>query len=102
MSNKIPQETISKTILSTYWHAMVISENCLWLKKSGALNDIVEKDDNIKEAIKQLGPAANRYINIINKQFKGARVGKMTLEQQQEVIFKIMEATEEMMKGIMV
>lgn len=101
MSSKPSQDTISKTILSTYWHAMVISENCLWLKKSGAFNEIVDRDDNIKEAIKKLAPAANHYINIINKQFASARVKKMTLEEQQEAIFKVMEATEELLKGIM-
>ena len=94
------QDTISKTILATYWHSKVISENVLWLKKSGALQEIDNKD--VVGAIKELAPKANHFINIIDKAFLDARVNKMTLEEQQEFIYQIMELTEDKMNELLI
>jgi len=92
--------TISKTILATYWHAKVISENMLWIKKSGALQGI--DNDEIVGAIKELAPKANYFINIVDKAFSDARVNKMTLEEQQEFIYQIMELTEQKMEELVI
>lgn len=94
------QDTISKTLLATYWHSKVISENVLWLKKSGALQGI--DNDEIVGAIKELAPKANHFINIIDKAFTDARIKKMTLEEQQEFIYQIMELTEDKMNELVI
>lgn len=100
IQSKPNQDTISKTILATYWHAKVISENALWLKKSGALQDIDNKE--VVGAIKDLAPKANYFINMIDKAFKDARVKKMTLDEQQEFIYQIMELTEAKMEELVI
>jgi len=94
------QDTISKTILATYWHAKVISENALWLKKSGALQGI--DNDEVVGAIKDLAPKANYFIKIIDAAFEGARIKKMTFDYKQEFILKIMELTENKMNELVV
>ncbi len=95
---KPSQDTISKTILVTYWHAKVISENALWLKQSGALQEIDNKE--VIDAIKQLAPKANYFINMIDRAFLDANVKKMTLDEQQEFIYQIMELTEDKMNEL--
>jgi hypothetical protein len=94
------QDTISKTILATYWHAKVISENMIWLKKSGALHEI--ENNEVVGAIKDLAPKANYFINMIDKAFLDAKIKKMTLDEQQEFIYQIMELTEEKMEELVV
>jgi hypothetical protein len=94
------QDTISKTILATYWHAKVISENMIWLKKSGALHEI--ENNEVVGAIKDLAPKANYFINMIDKAFLDAKIKKMTLDEQQEFIYQIMELTEEKMEELVI
>jgi hypothetical protein len=94
------QDTISRTILATYWHAKVISENVLWLKKSGALQGI--DNDEIVGAIKEVAPKANHFIKIVDKAFSDAKINKMTLEEQQEFIYQIMEMTEQKMEELVI
>jgi hypothetical protein len=94
------QDTISKTILATYWHAKVISENMIWLKKSGALHEI--ENNEVVGAIKDLAPKANYFINMIDKAFLDAKIKKMTLDEQQEFIYQIMELTEQKMEELVI
>lgn len=94
------QDTITKAILTTYWHAKVISENALWLKKSGALHEIENKE--VVGAIKDLAPKANYFIKIIDTAFSEGGVNKMTLDEQQEFIYQIMELTESKMEELVV
>jgi len=94
------QDTISKTILATYWHAKVISENMIWLKKSGALHEI--ENNEVVGAIKDLAPKANYFINMIDKAFLDAKIKKMTLDEQQEFIYQIMELTEHKMEELVI
>lgn len=98
LQSKPSKDTISKCILTTYWHAKVISENAIWLKKSGALQEI--DNDEITEAVKKLAPSANYFIKMIDTAFLDARVSKMTLAEQQEFIYQIMEMTEEKMNQL--
>jgi hypothetical protein len=72
----------------------------LWIKKSGALQGI--DNDEIVGAIKELAPKANYFINIVDKAFSDARVNKMTLEEQQEFIYQIMELTEQKMEELVI
>jgi hypothetical protein len=53
-------------------------------------------------AIKELAPKANYFINMIDKAFLDARVNKMTLEEQQEFIYQIMELTEQKMEELVI
>ena len=94
------QDTISRTLLATYWHSKVISENVLWLKKSGALQGI--DNDEIVGAIKEVAPKANHFIKIVDKAFSDAKINKMTLEEQQEFIYQIMEMTEQKMEELVI
>lgn len=93
-ASKPSREVLTMAILNAYWHLRVASENLLFLK--GYKNEIDNED--IVDAIKQVSAKANYFTGTIDKAFNEARVSKLTLAEQDEMMFRIVEETEKIIK----
>lgn len=90
------QQELGYKILKAYLHIKASAEYMKIIKESLHLIESAE----LKDAVKQVSPKMNYFIKRIETDFKENGITPQTIENQDELIFQVMDIMDEKINGV--